>query len=201
VTIPTSQQLGLRERKKLKLRRDVQAAALRLFEAQGYEQTTVEQIAAAAETSTTTFYRYFPTKEDVVLDDEYDPLMMAAARGRPRDEPLAGTLRAVIAAMLMAAREAEQDQIVGRLRLIHEVPALRARYADEERRNMDMMADLLADRTGRPRDDYQLELTAAVTVAALFAASRRWASERGATPLPDLLDQAVATIEPVLAQL
>ena len=201
MTIPASQQLGLRERKKLKLRRDVQAAALRLFEAQGYEQTTVEQIAAAAETSTTTFYRYFPTKEDVVLDDEYDPLMMAAARGRPRDEPLADTLRAVIAAMLMAASEADQDQIVGRLRLIHEVPALRARYADEERRNMDMMADLLADRTGRPRDDYQLELTAAVTVAALFTASRRWASERGATPLPDLLDQAVATIEPVLAQL
>jgi hypothetical protein len=64
-----------------------------------------------------------------------------------------------------------------------------------------MVADLLAERTGRSRDDYQLELTAAVTVAALFTASRRWASERGTTPLADLLDQAIATIDPVLAQL
>jgi AcrR family transcriptional regulator len=205
VTTPTSQQpgrqLGLRERKKLKLRRDVQAAALRLFEAQGYEQTTVEQIAAAADTSTTTFYRYFPTKEDVVLDDEYDPLMAAAARDRPRGEPLADTLRAAVAAMLAASSQADQDQIVGRLRLIHEVPALRARYADEERRNVDMLADLLVERTGRPRDDYQLELTAAMTVAALFTASRRWASGWGVPPLADLLDQAMATIEPVLARL
>jgi hypothetical protein len=90
---------------------------------------------------------------------------------------------------------------VGRLRLIHEVPALRARYADEERRNVDMLADLLVERTGRPRDDYQLELTAAMTVAALFTASRRWASGWGVPPLADLLDQAMATIEPVLARL
>jgi AcrR family transcriptional regulator len=60
---------------------------------------------------------------------------------------------------------------------------------------------VVTDRTGRSRDDYQLELTAAVAVAAQSTASRRWASERGATPLPDLLDQAVATVEPVLARL
>ncbi len=102
---------------------------------------------------------------------------------------------------MMAASEADRDQVLGRLRLIYEVPALRARYADEERKNVDMTAGLLAERTGRARDDYQLELTAAAVVAVLFTASRRWASERGATPLPDLLDQAIATIEPVLARL
>ena len=64
--------IGLRERKKIKLRRSVQREALRLFAEQGYEDTTVEQIADAADISTTTFYRYFPTKEDVVLDDDYD---------------------------------------------------------------------------------------------------------------------------------
>ena len=71
----TSPPLGLRERKKIKLRRSVQSEALRLFAEQGYEDTTVEQIADAADISTTTFYRYFPTKEDVVLDDDYDPIV------------------------------------------------------------------------------------------------------------------------------
>ena len=114
MTTPTSQQLGqqlgLRERKKLKLRRDVQAAALHLFEAQGYEQTTVEQIAAAADTSTTTFYRYFPTKEDVVLDDEYDSLMTSVAMSRPRDEAPVDTLRAIVAAMLAASERDQEDR-------------------------------------------------------------------------------------------
>ena len=62
MTAPANPPPGLRERKKIKLRRAIQTAALRLFETQGYEHTTVEQIAEAAETSTTTFYRYFPPR-------------------------------------------------------------------------------------------------------------------------------------------
>lgn len=89
----------LRECNKIKLRRSIQAEALRLFEAHGYEHTTVEQIAEAAETSTTTFYCHFPTKEDVVLDDEYDPLIDAVTTSRPRDEPLVTTIRAITAAL------------------------------------------------------------------------------------------------------
>jgi AcrR family transcriptional regulator len=73
MSAPTNPPPGLRERKKIKLHRAIQTAALRLFETRGYEHTTVEQIAEAAETSTTTFYRYFPTKEDVVLDNDASP--------------------------------------------------------------------------------------------------------------------------------
>ena len=57
--------LGLRERKTLKTKEAIQREALRLFEEQGYGETTIEQIAAAAEISPSTFFNYFPTKEDV----------------------------------------------------------------------------------------------------------------------------------------
>jgi AcrR family transcriptional regulator len=191
---------GLRERKKIKLRRGMQAAALRLFETRGYDRTTVEQIAEAAETSTTTFYRYFPTKEDVVLDNDASPLFEATVAARAADEPLTATIRAAMGAVVTAA-EADRDLTLARMRLVAAVPALEARYAGEERRTINVLTRLLAGRTGRPADDYQLELVAFVLAAVLFTASRRWVAEGGATSFAALVDQALTTVEPLLTAL
>jgi AcrR family transcriptional regulator len=191
---------GLRERKKIKLRRAIQAAALRLFETQGYDHTTVEQIAEAAETSSTTFYRYFPTKEDVVLDNDASPLFEATVAARAADEPLTATIRAALGAVVAAA-EADRDLTLARMRLVATVPALEARHAGQERRTIDVLTRLLAGRTGRPADDFQLELVAFVLAAVVFTASRRWVAEDGATPLAVLLDQALTTVEPLLTAL
>ena len=65
-----------RERKKTATRDRLRNCALGLFHEQGYEATTVEQITAAAGVSHMTFFRYFPTKEDVALADNYDPLIV-----------------------------------------------------------------------------------------------------------------------------
>jgi AcrR family transcriptional regulator len=200
VTAQDTPRPGLRERKRIKLRRSVQTEALRLFDTQGYDQTTVEQITEAADISTTTFYRYFPTKEDVIIDDDYDAILEEIFASTSADEPLVALVRACAAAT-GAAVEADRDYNLARLRLVATVPVLQARYAGEERRSADLLARLLASQTGRSATDYQVELAAAALVAVLFAASRRWAAEQAATPLTTLMDEAVTIVEPVLGAL
>src|SRR5215470_412440 len=78
--------LDRRERKRTRTRLMIQAEAFRLFAERGYTETTVEQVADAAAISPRTFFRYFPTKEDVVLWDEWDPLVADLLDARPDDE-------------------------------------------------------------------------------------------------------------------
>src|SRR5690242_4622205 len=84
---------GLRERKKEKTRRTIQEHALRLFAEQGYDATTIEQIAEAAEVSPSTLFRYFPTKEDIVVQDDYDPLLVERLIAQPPEVPPVRALR------------------------------------------------------------------------------------------------------------
>jgi len=74
---------GLRERKKARTRASVQTIALNLFSRQGYDATTIEQIATLAEISESTFFRYFPTKEHLVISDDLDPLLIETFKSLP----------------------------------------------------------------------------------------------------------------------
>jgi AcrR family transcriptional regulator len=87
---------GLRERKKAKTRWAIQEHAMRLFGEQGYAATTVDQIAAAAEISPSTFFRYFATKEDVVVQDQYDDLFVTAFRAAGGTKDPIATLRRMV---------------------------------------------------------------------------------------------------------
>jgi AcrR family transcriptional regulator len=86
---------GLRERKKTRTRLAIEAAALSLFEEQGYEATTIEEIAALADVSTTTFFRYFPSKAEVLVADHGQqlPALHRAIVERPRSESDLDSLR------------------------------------------------------------------------------------------------------------
>ena len=186
--------VGLRERKKQKTRESIQRTALRLFEKQGYEQTTIEQIAAAAEISPSTFFNYFPTKEDVVLFDAYDPMTIQMFLERPKDEPLNVSLRKVLE-NLAATFERDERMILARGRFFLEVPELRARLWDEAERSQLLLLQLLAERSGRRPDDYELRVTARIVTAALLEASKEWMRSNGRTGLVELTNRALDVVE------
>src|SRR5436190_14290087 len=131
---------GLRERKKQKTRWAIQEHALRLFAERGYDATTVDQIAAAAEISPSTFFRYFRTKEDVVIEDEYDPLMAAAMAAAPADLKPLPAIRHGMRAVFSRISEAERRQIFDRTKLIMSVPALRARTLENLSATINLVA-------------------------------------------------------------
>jgi len=185
---------GLRERKKQKTRESIQRTALRLFEKQGYEETTIEQIAAAAEISPSTFFNYFPTKEDVVLFDAYDPVAIRMFLERPKDEPLDVGLRKVLQS-LAAVFERDERMILARGRLFLDVPELRARLWDEAERTQVLILELLAERTGRRPDDFELRVAARVVTAALLEASKEWMRTNGRQGLKELANRAIDVVE------
>ncbi|MBT8227365.1 MAG: TetR family transcriptional regulator [Dactylosporangium sp.] len=123
---------GLRERKKERTRRSLVEAALRLFEQRGYEETTVDQIATAADVSRRTFFSYFPAKEDVLFYGmrQRANLVLEGIRARPAHEPMIDVLVHAAEEVGRSPWGAEPlNEDLGRvgLRLIREVPALQAR--------------------------------------------------------------------------
>lgn len=186
--------MGLRERKKQKTREAIQRAALRLFTRQGYEETTVEEIAAAAEISPSTFFNYFPTKEDVVLYDMYDPIAIEMILKRPKDEPLNTVARQVLQAMAELF-ERDKEMMLERAKLVMEVPELRGRMWDELERTQNLFARVLAERTRRTADDFELRVTTRIFVAAIYEAAIVWMRSNGREPLAALADRALDIME------
>ena len=148
--------VGLRERKKEQTRTAIQRAALRLIAEGGYTATTCEQIAAAADVSPATLFRYFPTKEDIVLQDGYDPVIAAAVVARPVGEPPVVAVRRGFAEALAEVYGGDVEAIRQRTALILSVPALRSPGQGAERQPGDAPATRpgTAKRRGcrRPRD-------------------------------------------------
>ena len=168
----------------------IQPEAMRLFSDRGYAETTVEQIADAAAISTRTFFRYFPTKEDVVLWDEYDPLVLELLLSRPRDEPPFESMRAVTSATLEGLYERDRERLLARVRLLGSVPELRARFLEMQATSGDELAQLFARHRGLG-DDLELRVTAAAIVAAVTVALDRWQRTDGKGDLLALVNEAI----------
>ena len=160
--------LGLRERKKAKTRAAIQQHALRLFRAQGYDETTVEQIAEAAEVSPSTFFRYFPTKEDVVLYDDVDPLLIAAFEAQPAALSPLQALRAAMRAVFSALPAEDLAEQWERGALMLAVPELRMRMLDQIVATAELLAQAVAARVGRGADDVAVRTFVGAVLGAMM---------------------------------
>ncbi|MDH6128108.1 TetR family transcriptional regulator [Kitasatospora sp. GP82] len=161
--------LGLRERKKAKTRRELRSVAARLFAERGFAETTVAEIVEAAGVSPRTFFRYFDSKEDLLLPDMaewFDSFELALER-RPREEPV---LAAVREAMLAAVATAPRTTLVA---LVHPFEGAEAVITDRLVRAFaefeERLARLLVDRLAPGPD---VDLRAAVIANAALSAVR-----------------------------
>jgi AcrR family transcriptional regulator len=188
-------QPGLRERKKARTRAAIQEHALRLFREQGYAETTVDQIAAAAEVSPATFFRYFPTKEDTVLYDAIDPLMIEVFRAQPAElspiQALRATLRNGYAALSPEQLRSETE----RQRLFDSTPELRARMMEQYYNGIEMLAGLAAERSGRDPGDIAVRAWAGAVIGVVMAASYSHGDGRSIEHSIDAIDEGLAQLE------
>jgi AcrR family transcriptional regulator len=191
----------LRERKRTKTRFMIQTEALRLFSEKGYARTTVEEIADAAAISPRTFFRYFPTKEDVVMWDEFDPLTEELVEARPADEPLAVMFRAVIREALGGLYRNDPERLLNRVQLLATVPELRARFVEEQTRGVELLGPMLAGKRGANPDDLSLRIVGAALLAAVSVALDVWQRDGGKGDLIAILDEATDALSEGIGEL
>ena len=186
---------GLRERKKQKTRWAIQEQALRLFERQGYDGTTIDQIAAAAEISPSTFFRYFPSKEDLVIQDQYDELLMAGLKNAPPEMDVLAAIRQSAASAFQVMGPEEEARLRERSALIMSVPSLRARSFENFIGTMDLLRHAIAERTGRSADDLEMRAFAGAIVGAMIGVVEVWLDDADNRSLGELIDRILAQLQ------
>ncbi|CAL9293482.1 TetR/AcrR family transcriptional regulator [Streptomyces sp. SudanB66_2053] len=186
---------GLRERKKIRTREAIRSAAYALIEQQGYDSTTVEQIAERAEVSPSTVFRYFPTKEDIVVTDEYDEPLLAELAARPAGEPWTDSVRYVIREAVRLALTEQPGTTRLRARLMLEAPAVRARMRETLTGTGRTLAEAVAGRTGLAPEGLEVRVHVMSLIGGLLEAALYWAEHGHQEDYADLADRAIDVIE------
>jgi AcrR family transcriptional regulator len=185
---------GLRERKKARTRADLQRHALRLIRDRGWAETTADDIAAAAEVSRSTFFRYFPSKVDVVLFDDVDPLMAEAmaeqAPGTPLLTALRQALNTAFGRLDLEKRELEEL----RMQLAREVPEIAAALRERGTLELDGFAEAIGEGFGLDPGSLDVQLFTGMVLGARLAARSMVEREPGRSYI-DTLDEALARLE------
>lgn len=191
---------GLRERKIAKTRAAIQRHGLALFRTQGYAQTTVDQIADEAEISPSTFFRYFPAKEDVVLQEFIDVAFFEAFNAQPPELSPVDALRGAIRAVYNSMSDDDLALEWERNELIMSVPELRRGMLDELTRPLGLLTQALAARLGRSEEDSALRAYTGALLGGIMAVTLPSSGE-----LPDSgdwlasLDTALDEVERILS--
>jgi AcrR family transcriptional regulator len=189
VVTTESESLPLRERKRLRAMRRVQREAVRRFTADGFAAVTIEEIAAAAEVSPMSIYRWFGTKEALVIWDEFDPPILAAVAERLTTQPTLDAVRDALVHLLDEVYDRERDLALERARLIFAEPAVQA-AAD---RNLRLVRGALADLgVAHGATEVDARVAAAVATTLLEEAMWTWQHHGGRRPLAELITETFA---------
>jgi AcrR family transcriptional regulator len=183
--------LPLRERKRLTAMKRVQREAVERFGSRGFERVTVEEVAAAAEVSPMSVYRWFGTKEALVIWDEYDPPILDEVERRLMDQPPLAAVRDALMSILDEVYDRERELALDRARLIFREPALMA----SAERNSLALQDAFADRfVAAGVSDFDARALVAVAGALLRVAIEQWQRLDGARSLAELIRESFAVV-------
>jgi AcrR family transcriptional regulator len=168
---------SLRERKKARTRESIIDAALELFEEKGYEATTVEDIAAAAEVSPRTFFRYFDSKLDLIMarSDTKHTMLGPLLLARPPEEGLLGAMREVLRCELDT--QLEDPRVKREFQVMLTTPSLRHMAREHFYEEEAEMVGAIAARLGVPSDALVAHVVTGMITSALWATINRWLAE------------------------
>ena len=186
---------GVRPRRRARTRDDIEAAAIDLFVENGYDATTIEEIAEAALISPRTFFRYFASKEDVLFARGRDEMTLAARSlaERPADEPLMDSLRALLR-MFAELHSADRERQLCRIGLVTTTPHLAAAFLEMLHGMELVLREFVAARLGLEPGDRRPRLVAAAFGAAFRVAAETWEEGDGAQEMPVLMRENVETL-------
>jgi AcrR family transcriptional regulator len=195
--------LPLRARKRLRTRRALADAALRLFTDKGFDATTLEDLAYDAEVSKSTFSRVFPAKEAAGIEAEAEiwTACLAALEDRKLSGPVLAELHRTLAAAVAGLDPDWDERFLATRRLIAAEPAL-LRYTEHYRAQVkEQIAATLAARLGLEADDLRLHVLAELVMTAWSLSGRAWFRRGGTGGRPALLEGFANAIEAVPASL
>ncbi len=177
--------MNLRDRQRADTRQRIQRQALRLFTDRGYDATTVNDVADAAGVSAMTVYRNFPTKEDLVLYDDFDQLTATTLTELPATGSLTDRIGRTVLTILDLAATNEHDLLLARLRLMISTPALQARHLDSQYRLQEAFVSAID-----PALEYGARAAASAVLGVTHTALLRWAADDGEPDLAGLFREA-----------
>ncbi len=193
---------GRRERKKLETRTALEQAALRLFARQGYERTTVEEIADAADVAVRTFFRYFQSKQHVLYGDAAHGIadrLRVALHDQPAGKAPVTAVGAAMDDLDLAGAE-QQRQVLERIRLMEKLPELTGMYHMIFDELHAVCAGFVAERTGQGSHELYPQLVASAATGAVKSAMFAFHASGGVgDSLNDLRRRAYAALSAGLA--
>jgi len=198
-TSAVDRSLPLRERKKLRTRRALADAALRMFAEKGFGNTTLEDLTAEAEVSKSTFFRFFPAKEAAAIEAEAElwTAYLTALADRELSGTILGELHQTLAAAAAGLDPSWDDRFVATRRLVAAEPALLA-YVEHYRSGVErQVIECLAGKLGLDPEDLRLQVLAALATTAFSVSGRHWVrrgGRGGRQALLERLDGAVMAI-------